>query len=179
MASINYVKDADANQTFQRLIEHKTDDNKNDIVHIKKTDKLGEEEYKPGSNTIKYNPQSGLIVQEYDPKKKTYKDTDEVQSPALGLLHEGAHAANDLFDHKNFSARRSSNYFPDALFEEVKMTLSDFNYHWKNAEEYNVVTKTETPAAKKLGEPVRNNYGGGNIKTKGPTSREKYEEPKK
>ena len=60
-------------------------------VKIKKT-KIGNDCYKPWSNTVNYNPQSGLATVDDEGNF-----TGGRQSPALGLLHELRHAFVDLY----------------------------------------------------------------------------------
>ena len=80
---------------------------------------------------MKYIPDYKVIL--FDINSGLYVGTDgEIQSAALGLAHEMGHAAQDLDGELNLSAR-----------------LQTENANLK---------KYETPIAKELGEPTRNNY---------------------
>ena len=103
-------------------------------------------EYDRVNNTISINPHAGAQY-----------DNGEIGSPAKGFLHEAAHALRDVNDPVGFVI--------DSYFEK------DTQFKW--AEERRVITKVENPAAKELGEPLRNNYFGEHVYVSGPTSREK------
>ncbi len=76
----------------------------------------------------------------------------EIQSPALGVLHEFGHALHDLENNSNFIENSS-----------ISIPL----YHDK--EEQITIDNIETPAALKLGEPIRKNHGGKAVLVPTPT----------
>lgn len=93
-----------------------------------------------GSNDMYYDPAQKEIV--WDPKSGLQVGTiNDVQSPALGLLHEVDHAVGDI----KGTAASTANIPGDP-------------YH--TAEEKRVIQSSETNAATKLGEPTRANHGG-------------------
>ena len=88
--------------------------------------------YNPGTMTIVLDPLSGLEV-----------SPGQVQTPALGLLHEAGHALQHLQN-------------PTQLLQDA--ATPDAQYHTR--EERRVIVNIETPAAQKLNEPVRQHHGG-------------------
>jgi RHS repeat-associated protein len=90
--------------------------------------------YNPDTNTIVFNPFSALET--VDNKGNP---TGELQTPALGLLHEGGHAKNDIDGTTDLTPRFDG---------------------YTNNEEYNVIQYVENPAAIILSEPTRSNHGG-------------------
>lgn len=93
------------------------------------------------TNTIQWDPQSGLVVR--DAKGVA----TGVQSPAMALIHETAHATDRHLD-KRLSATRNDDYDNDAEFHAVQ---------------------EEDKAAKTLGEPLRFNHRGDSIRDYNPT----------
>lgn len=85
-----------------------------------------DDHYNPNTGEIAWDPRSALIVD----------GTDNMQSPALGFIHEVDHAVN-----------RQAN---------PKPTGDD--YH--NTEEERVITGSEAQIAKDLGEPIRTDHLG-------------------
>jgi RHS repeat-associated protein len=90
---------------------------------------------------ILLDPLSGLEVGE-----------GKIQTPALGLLHEAAHALQDIEN-------------PEQFKKDVGTSISGFT----TAEEKRVIETIESPAAKKLGEPTRSSHGGKPVQVKCPT----------
>jgi len=115
--------------------------------------------------TISYDPFSGMETvpdSEGDVMMDKRKGTGEIQSPALGLLHEIGHFLGYAKDGKKEHYKRKKPYgsdSPDRLYD--------------NPEEKRVVDTIETPAAGKLKEPTRTNHRGKPARTKGPSSRER------
>ncbi|MCB9781512.1 MAG: hypothetical protein H6751_00915 [Candidatus Omnitrophica bacterium] len=75
--------------------------------------------------------------------------------PAIGLIHELAHAEGDMVSAKG----------NDALH---KMTAHAGDYH--NMEERRVITMVEHKVARDLGYPIRENHGGDYYRVKTPFS---------
>ena len=115
-----------------------------DIIYVKESFDLKEFSFNPNDNTIYYNPHSALEV-----------DTG-TQSPAMGFLHEGAHALNWLLD-------------PTQFKKDIKPDGSEY----QRPEERKVIEGIETPAAQKAGEGTRKNHYGKEFEVKDPTKREK------
>jgi RHS repeat-associated protein len=93
------------------------------------------------TDTVTFDPTSGLEV-----------SPGQVQTPALGVLHEAGHAESDLANpvqHKADTFTRDPNY--------------------GDVEEKDVIQNVETPAAKKIGEPTRTNHGGTPVRVSCPT----------
>jgi len=97
--------------------------------------------YDPNTKTIVMDPLSGLEV-----------SRGNVQTPALGLLHEADHALQDMQN-------------PRQLRKDLATPVPA--YH--NREEQRVIVGTETPAAIKLKEPVRTHHGGIPVRVRCPT----------
>lgn len=74
---------------------------------------------------------------------KLLMNPGQVQTPALGLLHEAGHALQDLQN-------------PGQMQIDIATPVPA--YH--NKEEQRVIDIIETPAANKLGEPARKHHGG-------------------
>jgi RHS repeat-associated protein len=87
--------------------------------------------YDPNSNTITFDPLSGLEVA-----------PGQVQSPALGVLHEAGHAESDV---------------DNPTQHQIDRTTPSTDPNFTTVEEADVINKVETPAAQKIGEPTRNN----------------------
>lgn len=98
------------------------------------TNDQGRDSLDPNTNTINWDPNSGLLVE------------SGIQSPALGLGHEMAHAA--LQDHDQHSQKDSQ---------------------YENKEDELVISRYEAHAAKTLKEPVRTHHGGTPIPVTSPT----------
>ena len=96
--------------------------------------------YNPNTKTIVFDPLSGLQV-----------GSGQVQTPALGVLHEAGHALQDLQN-------------PRQLQKDANTPVP--NYH--NREEQRVIVGIETPAATRLGEPTRQHHGGTPIRVQCP-----------
>lgn len=83
------------------------------------------------------------------------RQTGNIQSPALGFLHELAHFVNYVEDPVAYSDRKKGG--------------DDMSDPYHNPEEELVITKVETPAAIILKEPIRTNHNGKAVKVSGPT----------
>jgi len=99
-------------------------------------------EYDPVHKILTFDPTSGLQVA-----------PGQVQTPALGVLHEMGHAENDLED----SEQNNKDHLTPP---------SEPNY--QNKAEEDVIKNVETPAAKKLHEPTRDNHFGTPVRVKCP-----------
>lgn len=148
--SLNYAKGGDESGIIDKI----ANDDKNDVF-IKETDGKTETTSKGGIGIL-YNPKDGLAIETQN-LEGGFEKTGEIQSPALGLFHELGHAFNYLYDKSGFKDR-------------IKTPMGN---GYDNKEEYDVINKYETPAAIKLGEPVRNNHQGSSVTTKGSLSKEK------
>ncbi len=114
---------------------------------------------------LAYDPFAGLetvVDAEADKLIEDRVGTGEIQSPALGLLHEIGHFLGYVKDGRKIHRSRSKTYDAD----------SPHRLYDKH-EEKRVQDDIETPAANKLGEPTRTNHRGKPARTKGPTSRER------
>ena len=98
--------------------------------------------YRSSTKTITFDPTSGLEV-----------SPGNVQTPALGVLHEAAHAESDLIN--------PAQHLKDAS------TPAPGGYD--NVEERDAIQNVETPAAIKIGEPTRTNHGGTAVRVGCPT----------
>lgn len=87
--------------------------------------------YDYNNEIIYWDPYSGLILE----------DGTSVQSSALGLAHEMGHVAQDIDNLYNHLSKHERNEYNQIMREEKN-----------NLETY------ETPIAKELGEPVREDY---------------------
>ncbi len=103
---------------------------------------------------IDWNPTVGLDVRRWP--QSTMYDTNSrgcgIQTPALGLLHEAAHALGYF-----------KGIFTAATEERVTGDL------YGNREERRVITQIETPAARILDEPLRYYHGGTPVRVHCPT----------
>jgi RHS repeat-associated protein len=144
IAALEYVKAGDVKGIIGKLVNHEK------TIKIKKTS-IGSDEYNKLTNTVKYNPQSGLSVIDTE----TEEPTGGKQTPALGLLHELGHGFVDFFKSKK---------------EKRKLNKPDNDYDTK--EEKFVIDEIETLAAIILGEGVRKNHSGETLKTKSSTTTE-------
>jgi RHS repeat-associated protein len=109
--------------------------------------------------SIGYDPYQALEIVEDTEVEKMERDrvgTGEIQTPALGFLHEIGHFVGRAKDGKRKHSQRVENAVE--------------NCH--NQEEERVIDGVETPAAIKLNEPIRTNHSGIGRKAKGPTSTE-------
>ena len=88
--------------------------------------------FNPGNDTITWDTTSGLDV-----------GGGNVQTPALGLLHEAGHVEA----HLNNPVQENTDF-------------NTPNSQYTNDAEQKVITNLETPSATKAGEPTRNNHGG-------------------
>jgi RHS repeat-associated protein len=88
----------------------------------------------------------------FDPYAGNQIDNGGIQSPALGFLHEVAHAIRRFRD-------------PVGLKNDRIAVDNDYD----NKEEKRVITGIETKVAKPLGEPVRQNHNGSLVKVDSPT----------
>ena len=140
--ALNYVSNGDEKGIIKKIAE---DTRK--VIKIKET-KIGNDYYNPLANTIRYHYQSGLEVVDDDGTP-----TGDMQSPALGLLHELGHAFIDLYK---------------SMIE--KINLKRFDLQYDNKEERWVIENIETPAANILGEGTRSNHCGNPFKAKNSTS---------
>ncbi len=99
------------------------------VVTVGPPQVAGDDSYDPSTKRVSWDSRSAL------------KNTNgSKQTPALGLLHEVAHAVGDV-----------KGQTPNPI-------LPDKNY--SNTEEKRVIQNIETPAAKKLGEGVRTDHNG-------------------
>ena len=96
----------------------------------------------------------------FDPYTGNMTESGEIQSPALMFLHELGHAIKRL---KN----------P----EEHKKEL-DYDEEYDTKGERRVITKIETPVAKRLGEPTRKSHQGTSVRVPDPTYHKKNNETK-
>ena len=103
--------------------------------------------YSPSGNTIYFDPTSGLEL-----------PSGEVQSPALGLIHEVGHAASDV---------------TDSAQHQIDGQTPDPANVFTNIEERDVVTNVETPAANSFGEATRNHNAGTPVRVECVTCTEK------
>jgi RHS repeat-associated protein len=110
-----------------------------ETVYVQEGATLNDFYFDPNNDTIVIHPESGLQV---SPAKG--KSPAKVQTPALGLLHESAHALQHLEN-------------PTQQAADVNAPTGDA---YGNHEEKRVIQNIETPAAKKLGEPARQGHSG-------------------
>ena len=115
-------------------------------IYIKEINSRDSTCYNYKDKTIYINPYEG------------FKTTSGfIQSPALGLIHESAHALRSLEE-------------PDNYFNDVR-TLLHKDTGYRDMEEFRAITFVESPIARQLGESIRNNQNDGfSVKVKGPTS---------
>ncbi len=144
---------------LNKLNENDTKGIIQDLVDMKRTRRIKHTKEKGGnsdvrnralSNTVYWDPEMGIetIDEEGLP-------TSEYQSPALGLYHELGHAFNETTQKVKYWLRRFT---------------KDDDYGTK--EEKNVIENYETPMAKEMEEPVRENHLGHEVEVKGPLSNE-------
>ncbi len=136
LKSFAYLKDS---QAAVALIDraHRS----GETINIRYTSELGNESFLPIERRIKYNPRSAL------------RNDGGDQTPALGLLHELAHAV-EFIENEN-------RYLDNALKK-----LS----HYDDAEERRVIRGVERQAAIELGEGTRRDHRGQPFESEGPTS---------
>jgi RHS repeat-associated protein len=108
-----------------------------------------DDSFDPSTNTINWDPNSGLDVAGEGGKADSSGGT--VQTPALGLAHEADHAV-----HGNTAPKTQAK---DAAKADAK---------YGNKEEKRVIKGSEKKLAKQLDEPTRKSHGGKPVKTKGP-----------
>jgi hypothetical protein len=96
----------------------------------------GNDSYSPSTNTINWDPRSGLAIQ--DNKGNL---TGGTQSAAIGLIHEADHAVNLQKKITTYGSK-------------------DKSFPYGNSEEKRVITGTEKRIANALGEPIRVNHNG-------------------
>mgnify|MGYP003394151512 CR=1 FL=1 len=143
---------------FKEAVEHKV------AVDVYETQESSNYEYGVSDGVIlqhklEFNPREAMEVVNDDqvdllPDQRV--GTGQIQTPALGFLHEIGHflgAANDGFE--KHQARRD---------EQLPL------YH--NAEEKRVIDGIETPASERLGEPSRTNHSGIPRTVSSPTSKD-------
>jgi hypothetical protein len=111
-----------------------------ETVYLKESTNLNDFKYSPSSKTITFHPLSGLKV-----------GPGNVQTPALGVLHEAGHALQDLQN-------------PQQLQKDAATSVPAYG----NREEQRVIDTIETPAAMKLHEPTRQHHGGTAIQVQCP-----------
>lgn len=104
-------------------------------------------QYDGATKTIDFDPTSGLEVR-----------PGEIQSPALGLLHEAGHAFKQMED-------PVGEYLDGERYDEF----------YDNVAEANVIRTIEMPAAKSMGEPVRLHHSGRPVRVECSTCTEKVE----
>jgi len=113
----------------------------------------------PGSYTLTYNSREAIeTVTDAEAVKLPGErvGTGEIQSPALGFLHEIGH-----FLH----VANSPDFTAHDVLQGTELPL------WDNAEEQRNTMEVETPAAIRLGEPTRTNHKGIGREVASPTSR--------
>lgn len=143
--ALNYVRSADT----EGIIDKVSNDDK--VLGISNTS-IGLDHYNDNNKNVYYNPQSGLEVSD-----ENNVLTGEIQSAALGLLHEIGHAFLDFFFTKQEKEK---------LMTDLKPNERDYD----NPEEKYVINTFETPAAEKLKEPTRKNHRGKSAETENSTS---------
>lgn len=105
-------------------------------------------QYDPNSRTITWDATSGLETTE-----------GEIQSPAMGLVHEVGHAENHDSNENSYLQRN-----------DEKLAA------YTNAEEYDVINGDEAQAAEAWGEPTRGDHGGTSVRVSCAACREPIEE---
>ncbi|MBX3696143.1 MAG: hypothetical protein KF790_13335, partial [Steroidobacteraceae bacterium] len=116
-----------------------------------------EHRYSDSNSTIEFNPYLGLELANGD-----------VQSAALGLAHEMAHAAKADADPAGYKAGNVDKTTYD--FEDSPNGGTDVVIGTSNAEQNRAIA-VETTIAKELGEPTRSSAGGVGVVTRSPTTR--------
>jgi hypothetical protein len=118
-----------------------------------KTNNIHDDSFDSKTNTINWDPKSGLDVA--GEGGTTDWSGGTIQSPALGLFHEMGHAIQDN--------RNPTQYAQDA---------AQFDGQYDTKEEKRVVSKGETNLANGLDEPTRASHDGLNVvNVKGPTAK--------
>lgn len=123
---------------FQRL------DARPEVITIQESTRPHYMGFNTRTRTITLDPLSGVEVA-----------PGRVQTPALGVLHEGGHA--------------------EAHFNDPQGELADYltpDADYSNAAERKVIQDVETPAAEAMGEPTRTNHGGTPVRVQCPTCME-------
>jgi hypothetical protein len=136
---IDYLGD---NETIKALIERP------ETVYLAEN-KNNEMYFDRKTNTIYMDTHSGVRPVSDDGIKIM---ENQIQSPALGFLHESGHALQKILH-------------PIKFF--IDLIRRDRNY--RNAEERRVIENVETPTARKLGEPIRTNNKGVEVQVPSPT----------
>jgi hypothetical protein len=113
-----------------------------EIIYLDEGKNLDDFYFDPAENKIVINTKSGLKIED-----------GKTQSPALGFLHEAIHALQKLENPKQFET-------------DIKTNTNDA---YDTAEEKRVIDKYETPAAKRMKEPIRTNHRGTSILVPDPT----------
>jgi RHS repeat-associated protein len=113
-----------------------------EIIYLDEGKDLDDFYFDPADNKIVMNSRSGLKIEE-----------GKTQSPALGFLHEVMHALQKLENPEQFETDIGAN------------TNDDYD----TVEEKRVIEKYETPAAKRMEEPIRTNHRGTSILVPDPT----------
>jgi hypothetical protein len=113
-----------------------------EIIYLSEGKDLDDFVFSSETNTIIIHTRSGLKIGE-----------GKIQSPALGFLHEVIHALQKLEN-------------PDQLKID-SFALTNDGYH--TVEEKRVIDKYETPAAKRMNEPVRTDHKGISVLVSDPT----------
>jgi uncharacterized protein RhaS with RHS repeats len=132
--AIVYLKGSDRGAELLNKLEESTE-----VITISINDD-DNDSYNPATNTVNWDPDSGLVT-----------GSGEIQSAAIGLIHELGHAEQDL---------------NDELKDRSRLEIEEEN-----------LARTENPVAKQLGEPTRDNYFDVDphnpvVTTTGPTSQE-------
>jgi len=147
--ALNYVKQGDQLGIIEKIAKN------NKLIKIKET--KGNTLYNPFSNTVRFNTKLGLACVD-----ENLDETGGKQSPALGLLHELGHGFVDIFK---------------SMSEKLFLLGTDDQYD--NKEDEFVITQIETPAAKILGEGIRENHDGNGFIAKDVTSKEEINSKEK
>ena len=165
--AIDYLIQKGACEEANLLIELR--DCKDIVVRMdvmKESENLYSGQYMPGTQTIVWHPYTATV-----------NSDGSTQSPALSLLHEGAHAlrhatALNNRTKKGVASGEERNFINDGV--------SGTDSQYGSVEERRVVECVETPAAIGLGEGIRTDHkSAGMFRVSGPDSRTPINNPTK